>query len=83
MRVRPATPGAIIRDPKTKKALPDDGANVGRSLYWRRRLRDGSVVPVEDEDEVPVPTGREPVVPLTTRRMPLPGVPAYRGDDDK
>jgi hypothetical protein len=61
MRIRPAFPGAVIRDPQTKRPLPEEGADVAESSYWLRRLRSGDVVRVDE------PTGLEPVTPLTTR----------------
>lgn len=62
MKVRPATAGAVIRDPHTKRPLPDDGGRVPDTTFWRRRLRDGDVVLVDEP-----PTGLEPLTPLTTR----------------
>lgn len=35
--------GFVVRDPHTKRALPAIGREVGESLYWHRRLRDGDV----------------------------------------
>jgi hypothetical protein len=64
MRVRPAVPGTVIRDPHTRRHIPDEGAKVPRNSYWLRRLRDGDVVLVEP---APPPTGLEPPTPLTTR----------------
>jgi len=83
MRVRPTDPAAVIRDPKSKRILPAEGGKVPGTMFWKRRVRDGSVVVEPDEDEAPAPTGREPVVPLTTRRpLPLPGVtPRGEGSD--
>lgn len=49
MIVKPANPGAVIRDPRTKRQLPAAGGRVPDSSYWRRRLRSGDVVPVTDE----------------------------------
>lgn len=43
MFVKPAS-GRQIRDPVRGKMLPDEGATVPDSLFWRRRLRDGDVV---------------------------------------
>lgn len=62
MRVKPAVPGAIIRDPHTKRPLPAEGGEVPESPFWLRRLKDGEVVRVST-----TPTGTEPVAPLTTR----------------
>lgn len=59
MKVRPADPAAVIRDPITLMALPADGGNVPDSSFWRRRLAAGEVVRI--------PSGTEPVAPLTTR----------------
>jgi hypothetical protein len=47
MKVKPATPGAIVRDPHTKRPVPDEGEDVPDTSYWIRRLRDGDVVLVE------------------------------------
>lgn len=67
MRVRPAQPGAMIRDPHTRRPLPEEGGTVSDSNFWRRRLRDGDVVMVEGDDG-PVPPEHAPVGPLATRR---------------
>lgn len=40
--VKPA-PGLIVRDPDTREALPPEGKQVPRSIYWIRRLRDRDV----------------------------------------
>jgi hypothetical protein len=47
MKVKPATPGSIIRDPHTKRPVPDEGDDVPETSFWIRRLRDGDVVIVE------------------------------------
>ena len=39
--LRPAVPGAVVRDPHTKRALPADGGGVEARSDGRRRLRDG------------------------------------------
>jgi hypothetical protein len=58
-RIKPARPGLIIRDPHTKRALPDKGADVKLSSFWLRRLRDGDVVPAEG----PKPAPKAPAKP--------------------
>ncbi|HET9063673.1 MAG TPA: DUF2635 domain-containing protein [Candidatus Binatia bacterium] len=63
MKVKPAIPGAVIRDPHTKRPLPAEGAEVPDNVYWHRRLIAGEVVRVGDVE----PTGNEPTVQLTTR----------------
>jgi hypothetical protein len=97
MRVKPTTKGTILRDPKTKRLLPDEGGNVPDSRFWRRRLVAKEVELVADEDPLRAGTfhpDMEPVTPLTTRggRLPLPaptehterrGVPDAGGDDDQ
>lgn len=46
MRVKPAQ-GLKVRDPHTKKLLPDDGIDVpDDSPVWNRILNDGDVVRV-------------------------------------
>jgi len=46
MNVKPAEPGAVVRDPATFNRLPDEGAEVPDTSYWRRRLQQGDVVEV-------------------------------------
>lgn len=58
MKLKPTRPGMIIRDPQTTRPLPDEGAEVPDSSYWRRRLADGDVSPVTDE---PAPAVKKPV----------------------
>lgn len=41
--IRPA-PGKVVRDPVTKRALPAEGVSVVPSIFWNRRIKDGSVV---------------------------------------
>ena len=48
--LRPAKPGAIVRDPKTRKALPPLGLEVEIDTYWRRRLKGGDVIEVASPD---------------------------------
>jgi hypothetical protein len=48
MRVRPAKPGAIIRDPDSYQQLPAEGGRVPDTTFWRRRLRAGDVVLVTE-----------------------------------
>lgn len=64
MRVKPANPTAVIRDPHTKRVLPAEGGDVPDNSFWRRRLIAGEVVLVNERSQ---PTGREPIAPLTTR----------------
>lgn len=45
--VRPA-PGFEVTDPATGKPLPENGATVKDSPYWRRRLQDGLVIDISD-----------------------------------
>lgn len=45
MFIKPAQPGLKVHlEDKAKEFLPDEGAEVARSIYWVRRLNDGSVV---------------------------------------
>ena len=45
--------GRALRDPQTRQLMhPDRVRDVpDTSLYWRRRLRDGDVVLIEDEPQ--------------------------------
>jgi hypothetical protein len=65
MRIKPADPSVPVRDPVTREYLPEDGADKPETSFWMRRIRDGSVVRVEEHE---LPTGREPIAPLTTRK---------------
>jgi hypothetical protein len=65
MRVKPAKPGNVIRDPRTRRPLPAEGATVPDTTFWQRRLDAGEVVLVEGPTSTP--TGLEPLTPLTTR----------------
>ena len=47
MRVKPA-PQRMVRDPLNRQLLPEEGREVPDNQFWRRRLRDGDVVPVTD-----------------------------------
>jgi hypothetical protein len=47
MRVKPA-PDIKVRDPDLHGFLPDSGRVVPESGYWRRRLRDGDVIAVQE-----------------------------------
>ena len=61
MKVKPANPVAVIRDPHTMQVLPPEGAEVPDNVYWHRRLIAGEVVRVLDEQP-----GND-IRPLTTR----------------
>jgi hypothetical protein len=74
MRIKPATPGAVIRDPDTRRPLPDDGADVQASSFWMRRLRDGEVVEIE-------PTAEPAQEPAAPAKDPIPGEHAERRGD--
>lgn len=63
MKVKPAIPGTIVRDPDTKRALPDEGDDVPDTSYWLRRLRDGDVVRIDAQPRPEL----DPVMPLATR----------------
>ncbi len=51
--LKPAHKGLLVRDPLTKTALSEKGEIkpwVGKDgIYWRRRLRDGSVIIAEQK----------------------------------
>lgn len=46
LRLRPARPDLLVRDPDTRAPLPKGGATKERTTYWLRRLNDGDVVEV-------------------------------------
>jgi hypothetical protein len=57
LHIRPAT-GLRIRDPRTRQLLPDEGARVPATTFWRRRLRDDDVVLVEEKPAVKKPPSK-------------------------
>lgn len=59
MRVRPA-PGRTVFDPRAHVELPQDGADVPRSSFWLRRLRDGDVVRAETNKRTDLPKRTRP-----------------------
>lgn len=44
MKIKPSKPGLIVRDPETKRPLPEDGKVVKWSSYWVRRKIEGAIV---------------------------------------
>jgi len=42
--IKPASEKLVVRDPKSKKILDPKGEKKKLTSYWRRRLKDGSVV---------------------------------------
>ncbi|MEL6429739.1 MAG: DUF2635 domain-containing protein [Planctomycetota bacterium] len=42
IRVRPL-PGRLVRDPITRVAVPEQGAEVADATFWRRRALAGDV----------------------------------------
>lgn len=49
LRVRPAS-GAAMRDPQTGAWLPAEGGLVPETQYWLRRIADGAVVELSDDE---------------------------------
>lgn len=49
MFVKPR-PGLKVRDPIRLDLIEEAGREVGDSPFWRRRLRDGDVVPANPAD---------------------------------
>ncbi|ECR7610284.1 DUF2635 domain-containing protein [Salmonella enterica] len=43
VKLYPTRRGLIVRDPRTKKLLSEDGELKDKTGYWLRRMRDGSV----------------------------------------
>jgi hypothetical protein len=67
MKVKPAGPDRAVPYPGTNTLLPAEGAVVPDNTYWRRRLRGGDVVLLDDrpvEEHPPAPQ------PLTPPRRP-------------
>lgn len=59
LHVRPGFPGAIVRDPHTRRRLPAAGGHVPDNTYWRRRLREGDVILVVPEPSKAFAPARE------------------------
>lgn len=58
--LKPSAPHLVILDPLTRERVPVDGVIVDdRNPFWRRRLREGSMV--DDSKSPPtVPVGAAP-----------------------
>ena len=61
LKVKPAGPDRAVPYPMTNVLLPEAGAEVPDTAYWRRRLRDGDVVEVDPKPQQPPPP--QPIVP--------------------
>lgn len=46
MFVKPVA-GRTVRDPVKGTFLPEEGAEVAKSTFWDRRLRDGDIITVD------------------------------------
>ncbi|OGQ23517.1 MAG: hypothetical protein A3I05_01105 [Deltaproteobacteria bacterium RIFCSPLOWO2_02_FULL_44_10] len=46
------TGDAKIRDPQTKEYLPEEGRLVEMTSYWNRRIQDGTVMIVPDQNAI-------------------------------
>lgn len=47
LHIKPSEKNLIIRDPLTREKLAIEGEHKPRSVYWLRRLADGSVIEVK------------------------------------
>ena len=51
--IKPAKPGLKVHlEGKGREFLPEEGAEVERTVYWVRRLKDGSVVETSRPQDV-------------------------------
>ena len=41
--------GLSVRCPVRGEALPKEGADVPDNTFWRRRLKDGDIIPVQEK----------------------------------
>ena len=70
MLVKPA-PGLVVRDPRTKLLLPEEGLEVSADdLDFNRLLRDGDVVLGGSGAAAPDSTAVKPSPPTTTVAQP-------------
>lgn len=58
LHLKPA-PKKTVFDPATKKPLPEEGALVEDSAYWRRRLADKDVVRIDPPKAADKPAKKE------------------------
>lgn len=56
--VKPAKPRMGLRDPQTKRPVPDDGALVPDTAFWRRRVKNGDVKELTDSEWASVEKAR-------------------------
>ena len=52
INVKPVT-GVDLIDPLSNRMVPEGGLTVRDSIFWRRRIRDGDAILVEDESPKP------------------------------
>lgn len=74
--LKPAVPGAIVRDQHSFAPLKPEGEWKPLSSYWARRIRDLDVIPVEEVAAAAPPSAisEEPVAEerRSPRRAPFP-----------
>lgn len=64
MKLKPSKEGLLVRDPVSKKFLPQEGAEIKiMTTYWQRRLNCGDVIEVVEE-----PTREEPKKVLKNKK---------------
>lgn len=81
--LKPSRPGLIVRDPRSKKPLPDAGAPKPDNSYWRRRMRAGDVIhaPVTLTVTGPTTSGGEVEIIVGNQHITVPVSPDDTADD--
>lgn len=50
LKLKPTDATAVVRDPRTKRALAAEGSWVKGSIFWQRRIVAGEVEVLETQD---------------------------------
>lgn len=70
---RPVEPGAIIRDPGTKRPLPARGGRVPGTTFWLRRYLAGEIEPCDPRDPCDPPKPKAKPAPAPVHHEDLIG----------
>ena len=68
MFIKPKVKDQIVRHPDTQRKLKAEGEKVADTTYWRRRVKDGSVVVVSKTAEKPNTRGESSHLPLESKK---------------
>ena len=53
LKVKPKE-GLLVPYPRERRFLPAEGAEVQKSSYWLKRLKDGDIIEIKEKEEAQV-----------------------------